>query len=133
MELTAGKILSARTTANVKKLIKPRLTPCLFLNVSLYSSRRVKIGDISTSLNVVNIAVVFFASTNRSATFRRNMDILLLEDPLFPLVGVPIDGLAFTASSLVIRPSFPVPVIFEADTFFSGNVFLAAGLAAPEA
>jgi len=99
----------------------------------LYCLRKSKIGVILTSLNVVNIAVVFFASTSRSATLRRNIDILLRDVPLFPPVGVPIDGTAFTASSLVTRPSFPVPFTVVASIPFSANTFLAAGLAVPVA
>ena len=64
-----------------------------------------------TSLNVVNMAVSFFAATNLSATFLRNIDNLERSLPRFPPVGVPIDGVAFTASSLVILPPLPVPVI----------------------
>ena len=86
-----------------------------------------------TSLNVVNMAVVFFASTKRSATLRRNIDILVLVELRSPPVGVPIDGTALTASSLVIRPSFPVPAMDDASISFSANIFLAAGLAVPEA
>src|SRR5690606_41575642 len=133
IEFTAGYIFKALTTANVKKLMKPKPTPCLFLKVSLYSSLQAKIGDISTSLKVVNIAVVFLASTKRSATLRRNIDILLFVDPLLPPVGVPMEGTAFTASSLVTLPSFPVPEIAEASMPFSARIFLAAGLAVPVA
>ncbi len=117
----------------MKKLINPKPTPCFVLNTSLYSSRKAKIGDISTSLKVVSIAVVFLASTKRSATLRRNIDILLLEAPRLPPVGVPIDGTALIASSLVTRPSFPVPEIDEASIPFSAKIFLAAGLAVPVA
>src|SRR5690606_21725196 len=97
MEFTAGYIFKALTTAKVKKDIKPNPTPCLFLNLSLDSFLKANIGDMSTSLKVVNMAVVFLASTKRSATLRRNIDILLLEVPRDPPVGVPIDGTAFTA------------------------------------
>src|SRR5690606_19311995 len=133
MELTAGYIFRALTTAKVKKLMKPKPTLCFALKVSLYSSRKAKIGDMSTSLKVVNMAVVFLASTKRSATLRRNIDILVLVEPLLPPVGVPIDGTAFIASSLVTLPSFPVPEIAEAWIPFSAKIFLAAGLAVPVA
>ena len=86
-----------------------------------------------TSLKVVNIAVVFLASTKRSATLRRNIDILLRDCPLFPPVGVPIDGTAFTASSFVTRPSLPVPCTALASIPFSAKIFFAAGLAVPDA
>ena len=62
-----------------------------------------------TSLNVVNIAVSFFTETKRSATLRRNIDNFLRSLVREPVPGVPIDGTAFTASSLVTRPSLPVP------------------------
>jgi len=86
-----------------------------------------------TSLKVVNIAVSFFAATNLSATLRRNIDNLVLSTPLEPPVGVPIEGTAFTASSFVILPSFPVPIISEGWIFFSSNIFLAAGEGVPVA
>ena len=133
MELTAGYISKARTTALVKKDIKPKLTPCFPLKVSLYSFLSSKIGDISTSLKVVNIAVSFLAETKRSATFLRSIDNLDRVSPLLPPVGVPIEGTAFTASSLVIRPSRPEPETEAAETPFSSNIFFAAGEGAPEA
>jgi hypothetical protein len=80
-----------------------------------------------TSLKVVNIAVSFLAETKRSATLRRNMDNFVLSEPREPPVGVPIDGTAFTASSLVILPPLPVPTMSEGSMFFSSNIFLAAG------
>ena len=51
---------------------------------------------MSTSLNVVNMAVSFLAETNLSATLRRSIDNFVLSEPRFPPVGVPIDGTAFT-------------------------------------
>ncbi len=68
---------------------------------------------MSTSLKVVNIAVSFLAATKRSATFLRNIDNFVLSEPLFPPVGVPIEGTAFIASSVVILPPLPVPTISE--------------------
>ena len=56
-ENNIGKSFKAKTTALVKKLIKPRLTSCFDLKVSLYFFLISKIGVILTSLNVVNIAV----------------------------------------------------------------------------
>jgi 2-oxoglutarate dehydrogenase E2 component (dihydrolipoamide succinyltransferase) len=58
------------------------------------------------------------AATRRSATFRRSIDNFVLSEPRLPPVGVPIDGIAFTASSLVILPPFPVPGIEEESIFF---------------
>ena len=86
-----------------------------------------------TSLNVVNMAVSFLAATNLSATLRRNIDNLVRSAPRLPPVGVPMAGVAFTASSLVILPSLPVPTMSEGCMFFSSNIFLAAGEGAPEA
>ena len=82
---------------------------------------------MSTSLNVVNMAVSFLAETNRSATLRRNIDNLVRSEPRVPPVGVPIEGTAFTASSLVILPPFPVPTISVGWMFFSSNILRAAG------
>jgi hypothetical protein len=41
-----------------------------------------------------------------------------------PPVGVPIDGVAFTASSLVTLPSFPVPLTEVVGIFFHLKFFL---------
>ena len=80
------------------------------------------------------MAVSFFADTKRSATFLLNIDNLLLEVVLSPpVVFVPIEGTALTASSLVTLPSLPVPTISDADMPFSANIFLAAGEADPVA
>jgi hypothetical protein len=46
--------------------------------------------------------------------------------------GSSIDGVAFTASSLVTLPSFPVPLTEVVGIFFSSKIFLAAG-GCPEA
>ena len=88
---------------------------------------------MSTSLKVVNIAVSFLAATKRSATLRRNIDNLDLSEPREPPVGVPIEGTALAASSVVIQPPFPEPTISEGWIFFSANIFLAAGEAEPVA
>ena len=86
-----------------------------------------------TSLKVVSIAVSLFTATKRSATFLRSIDIFLRVVPLVPSSGiVPIDGTAFTASSLVILPAFPVPLIVDASISFSAKIFLAAGDAVPD-
>ena len=80
------------------------------------------------------MAVSFLAATKRSATFRRSIDSLVRLTPR-PSVSIflPIDGTAFSASSFVIRPSLPVPVIALVSISFSAKIFLAAGLAVPEA
>src|SRR3970040_2160794 len=86
-----------------------------------------------TSLKIVNISLSFLAATNLSATLRRNIESFERSEPRLPPVGVPIDGVAFTASSLVILPSLPVPVTVAGPIFFSSNIFLAAGDGVPEA
>ena len=86
-----------------------------------------------TSLKVVNIAVSFLAATKRSATFLRNIESFTLSVPRGPPVDVPIAGMAFAASSVVILPPFPVPTMSEGLMFFSSNIFLAAGDGAPVA
>ena len=86
-----------------------------------------------TSLKVVNMAVSFLAETKRSATLRRSIESFDLDSPLLPPVGVPMEGTAFTASSLVILPSFPEPCTWAASIPFSASIFLAAGLAVPVA
>ncbi|CAI8267018.1 MAG: Uncharacterised protein [Bacteroidetes bacterium MED-G17] len=126
MEFKSGNSFRARTTALVKKLINPSPTPCFALKASLYSVRNVKMGDILTSLNVVSMAVSFFAATKRSATFRRSMDIFLRKVGRSP-AGVPIEGTALMASSFVIRPSRPVPMMAAVSMPFSVIIFRAAG------
>ena len=89
---------------------------------------------MSTSLKVVNIAVSFLAVTKRSATFRRNIESFERDTPRpSTFTCCPMDGTALTASSFVIRPSFPVPTIAVASIPFSDSIFLAAGLADPVA
>ncbi len=72
MLATAGYIFKARTTANVKKLMKPKPTPCFSAKASLYCLRKSMIGFMSTSLNVVNMAVSFLTETKRCANLRRS-------------------------------------------------------------
>ena len=80
------------------------------------------------------MAVSLFTATKRSATFLRSIDIFLRVVPLLPSDGmVPIEGTAFTASSLVILPALPVPLIVAVSIPFSAKIFLAAGEAVPEA
>ena len=80
------------------------------------------------------MAVSFLAVTKRSATFRRNIESLDRDTPRpSTFTCCPIAGTALTASSFVMRPSLPVPVIAVASMPFSDNIFLAAGLADPVA
>ena len=133
MLFTDGYNSKARTTASVKKDINPRPTPCFALKVSLYSFLRANIGPISTSLKVVNIAVVFLASTKRSATFLRNIESFVLDSPLALAPTDPIDGTALRASCFVIRPSLPVPETLVDAIDFSSKIFFAAGEGVPVA
>src|ERR1700753_4131393 len=81
---TAGHSFKASQTALVKNDIKPRPTPCFSLNLSLYFVRSSIIGDISTSLKVVSIAVSFLTATRRFATVFRNEDIFSRRSVLEP-------------------------------------------------
>ena len=77
----------------------------------------------------MSIAVSFLALTKRSATFRRNILILVRTSLRTPPVGVPIEGLeALSASSLVIRPPLPVPTTADVGISRSANILRAAGL-----
>src|SRR5476649_1932949 len=78
---TAGQSFNASQTALVKNDIKPKPTPCFSLNLSLYLLRISMIGDISTSLKVVNMAVSFLTATKRLATVLRNGDIFSRRSP----------------------------------------------------
>ncbi len=77
------------------------------------------------------MAVSFLTITKRSATFLRNIESFVFSELRDPPAGVPILGTAFTASFLVILPSFPVPVTAVEAIPFSANTFLAAGEALP--
>src|ERR1700761_4080945 len=81
---TAGQSFNASQTALVKNHMKPKPTPCFSLNLSLYLLRISMIGDISTSLKVVNIAVSFLTATKRLATVLRNDDIFSRRSLLSP-------------------------------------------------
>src|SRR5471032_1015629 len=72
---TAGQSFNASVTALVKNDIKPKPTPCFSLNLSLYLQRSSIMGDISTSLKVVSMAVSFLTATKRRATVLRRFDI----------------------------------------------------------
>src|SRR5690606_2587030 len=73
--LTAGHSFNAWQTALVKNDMKPRPMPYFSLNLSLYRERRSMIGFMSTSLNVVSIAVSFLTATRRLAMVLRREDI----------------------------------------------------------
>ena len=58
--------------AFTKNDMKPRRTPlCFFSNASRYSLRSAIAADMSTSLKVVSMAAVFWASFSRAAMVRR--------------------------------------------------------------
>ncbi len=111
--------------------MKPRFTPCFSLNLSLYLLRRAMIWLISTSLKVVSMAVVFFASTSRRETvFRRLLIFSLLSSrPNNALPGTR-PGL-FSASStscLTIFPFAPEGVMELLSTFLSAMIAAATGV-----
>src|SRR5690606_17752638 len=108
------------------------------------------IGCMFTSLKVVNIAVSFFTATKRLETVLRNEDILVRRSTRLPataevevtgdvvaaaglLVAGTAVAFAFSASSLVILPSLPVPSTEAGSTPFSLRILAAAGDAVPAA
>ncbi len=112
--------------AFTKKPMKPRRTPCFFSNRSLYLVRASMTADMSTSLKVVRIAALFCASLRRLATVWRRRVILTRSWPrpgpvtaaAGPVLGATLagagaepDAIAAITSSLVRRPSLPVPVM----------------------
>ena len=72
------KACRADTESFTKNDISPNLTLYCLAKGSLYFSLRDIIALMSTSLNVVNIAVVCWASTNLSAMTLRMRDIFFL-------------------------------------------------------
>jgi len=62
---TEGHSPSAVEHALAKKLMQPKLTPWLSLNLSLYCFLTSITRVMSTSLKVVSMAVVFLDSTSR--------------------------------------------------------------------
>src|ERR1700689_3404638 len=60
--LILGNSRSPRMTALAKKLMKPSPTPYVFSKRSLCRARRSMMADMSTSLKVVRMAAVFWAS-----------------------------------------------------------------------
>src|ERR1700760_704219 len=82
-----GHSFSASVTALVKNDIKPKPMPCFSLNLSLYLPRNSIIGDMSTSLKVVSIAVSFLTVTKRLATVLRSEDIFSRFSLLSPVTG----------------------------------------------
>src|SRR5476651_868940 len=96
---TAGHSFNASQTALVKNDIKPKPTPCFSLNLSLYLARSSIIGAISTSLNVVSMAVSFLTATKRLATVLRNDDIFSRRSFLEPVTTIGVGGVGFGAGA----------------------------------
>lgn len=94
---------------------------------------------------MVNIAVSFFTATKRFATVLRSGDIFSRRSPRLPAGAAATTGAlalgasgflpasALTASSLVIRPSTPVPFTALASIPFSARILPAAGEGVPVA
>ena len=137
---TAGSSFRAATQARTKKDMKPRRTPlCFFSKASLYSERSAIAADMSTSLKVVSISAVFWASFRREAMVLRRRVILTRSSPsssargAFGAAGAAAGAAAGRArksstSPLVTRPSLPVPVErAAAGTLLSAIILAAAG------
>src|ERR1700739_2839284 len=132
MAFTAGHSCRAKQQALVKKLMKPRFTPCASLNLSLYLARNSMMALISTSLKVVSMAVVFFASTKRRLTVLRRL--LIFSGRSLRVKGsVPglLPGLlmASSTSCLTILPLEPVGTTFLRSGFLSAIIAAATGVA----
>src|SRR6187402_3679385 len=97
---TEGHSFNASVTALVKNDMKPKPTPCFSLNLSLYLPRISIIGDISTSLKVVSMAVSFLTATKRLATVLRNDDIF----SRFSLLSPALTGAAAGAGAAGLLP-----------------------------
>jgi hypothetical protein len=89
---------------------------------------------MSTSLNVVNIAVSFFTATKRRATVFRNELIFSRRVRSDVTAGAAtaagaetLGCVADTASSFVILPPTPEPATEAAAIPFSSNILAAAG------
>jgi hypothetical protein len=65
--LTTGYSLRAWTDAFIKADINPSLTPCFFVNASCIFVRMSMNADMSISLKVVRLALVFWDSLRRRA------------------------------------------------------------------
>src|SRR3990167_4943138 len=146
---TIGKRFKASTTALVKKDIKPKRTPCFFSKLSLYCARNSITAFKLTSLKVVNMAAVCCDCTKRSAILARKRSIgtrrssrspatagavstVALSDAIFAgddalAVFSRVDSINAITSSLVKRPSLPVPAICSLLNSFSDRTSRTAG------
>ena len=108
--------------------MKPRLTPCVSLNLSLYCLRISIMRLISTSLKVVSIAVVFFDSTSlRLIVLRRLLIFSLRSLRLYKL-------LTFNAflPGCSMLPAHHASIFFRCDPVgftVAGSTFLSAMIA----
>ena len=86
------------------------------------------ISLMSTSLNVVSMAVSCFTATNLSATRFRSMVIFSLRSVRLPFFVAPAAPAATGSktSAFVILPPFPVGVICDELNPFSRIIFSAA-------
>ena len=112
--------------------MKPRLTACCSLNLSLNFFLISMMGPISTSLKVVSMAVVFLASTNlRLIVLRRLLIFSGLSFLLNNVVPGNRPGLfnASSTSCFIIFPLLPDAVIFLLSTFVSAIMAAATGVA----
>ena len=112
--------------------MKPRFTPCISLNLSLNFLRTSMMGPMSTSLNVVSIAVVFLASTKRRLMVLRRLLIFSGRSTrLFTGFSGLRPGLLIAASTscLYILPLLPVGLISLVGTFLSAIIAAATGVA----
>ena len=87
-ELIAGTAWSESTTALMKKLMKPSLTPYLLRKTSWRSLRSCITALMSHSLNVVRMAAVCWAMTSWAAILRRSGDSFFLTAREFADGGV---------------------------------------------
>ncbi len=139
--LTAGISFSAWQTALVKKPMKPSFTPCFFSNISLYLERRSITAFMSTSLKVVSMAAVCWASLRRRAIVWRRRVILTrssrlsssADDGARAAFGVSAGcegaprAIASITSPFSTWPRLPEPDTCSADTPFSAIILAADG------
>src|SRR5471030_2757624 len=104
---TDGQSFRASQTALVKNDIKPSPTPYFSLNLSLYLERISIMGDISTSLKVVSMAVSFLTATRRLATVLRNKDIFSRRSERAPVAAT--SALATIGSAFLTGASAGAP------------------------
>merc|ERR1719427_1252653 len=85
---TVGCFVSAYADAFTKADMKPILMPCFFTKASWLSFLSCMMADMSSSLKVVNIALVFCASFSLLAIFNLILFIFTLCSLLVPAISV---------------------------------------------